>query len=88
MVKSSSPFSGTILLEVPEWPKGSGACLRVVFRGVEVPIIVSASRNNDPSPNDRGFDSHPPTPPSGGVLLAAICVALHLVSIRTLDELS
>ena len=30
----------------------------------------------------------PSTPPSGGVLLAAIRVALHLVSIRTLDELS
>jgi hypothetical protein len=30
----------------------------------------------------------PSTPPSGGVLFAAICVALHRVSIRTLDELS
>jgi hypothetical protein len=30
MVKSSFPFSGTILSEVPEWPKGlekSGWCL-------------------------------------------------------------
>jgi hypothetical protein len=36
----------------------------------------------------RGFDSHPLTPPPGGVSTVAPHVALHRVSIRTLEELS
>jgi hypothetical protein len=74
MVKSSFAFSGTILLEVPEWPKGlekSGWCLEV----------------DDPFRN-AWVRLPPSTPPSGGVFTGCDCVALHLVSIRTLDELS